>query len=66
MVNKKLHIKSFALNKSKQLSDSEIYHIMMLHSYQHKNCSQIAKQFGVTQGEIYEIISCRKNTSCCG
>jgi transposase len=54
------------MQKSTKFSDSDIYFMVMLHSYQHKSRSEIAKQFGVTQGEVYEIISRRTNSGCCG
>ena len=52
--------------KVTKLSDSDIYHIVMLHSYQRKSCREIAKQFGVSTGEVYEILASRTSTTCCG
>lgn len=66
MSGKKLHVNVSNKQISKSFSDSDIYLMVMLHSYQHKSCSEIAKQFGVSQGEVYEIISRRTNTGCCG
>lgn len=66
MSDRKNHVNVSSTQKSTKISDSDIYHMMMLHSYQHKSCSEIAKQFGVTQGEVYEIISRRTNSGCCG
>ena len=66
MSDQKYRINAPKKDKPTKFSDSEIYLMMMLHSYQHKSCSEIAKQFGVSQGEIYEIISRRTNSGCCG
>ncbi|QMU62362.1 MAG: hypothetical protein GKR92_11905 [Gammaproteobacteria bacterium] len=66
MSGQKHHVNVPNKSKSKKFSDSEIYLMVMLHTYQHKSCSEIAKKFGVTQGEVYEIISRRINSGCCG
>ena len=62
----KLYTNACRLKKSNKLSNADIYHMIMLHSYQHKSCSEIARQFGVTHGEVYEIIAGRASTTCCG
>ena len=66
MIKQNSKIKTCRLKKVRKLTDSDIYHIVMLHSYQHKSCREIAKQFGVSHGEIYEIIASRTSTTCCG
>ena len=66
MSDQKHHVNVSNSHKSTKFSDSDIYLMVMLHSYQHKSCSEIAKQFGATQGEVYEIISRRTNSGCCG
>ncbi len=66
MSDRKYHVNVSNMQKSTKFSDSDIYFMVMLHSYQHKSRSEIAKQFGVTQGEVYEIISRRTNSGCCG
>lgn len=66
MADRILQVNATNIDKSKKFSDSDIYLMVMLHSYQHKSCSEIAKIFGTTQGRIYEIISRRTNTGCCG
>lgn len=57
-----------ACTKSKKgnLSDEDIYHMYMLHTYQKKSCRDIARQFGITPGEAYDIIARRSNSGCCG
>ena len=66
MAERKLYTKECKLKKSRKLSNADIYHMFMLYSYQHKSCREIARQFGVTHGEVYEIIASRANTTCCG
>ncbi len=48
------------------LSDEDVYKMMMLHKYQRKSCSQLARQFGITQGEAYNIIASRQIGGGCG
>lgn len=48
------------------LSDEEIYHIYMLHEYQHIRSDKIARQFGLTTAQVQKIIARRVNSSCCG
>ncbi len=48
------------------LTDEDVYKMMMLHKYQRKSCAQLAKQFGITQGEAYNLMAKRQIGGCCG
>ena len=48
------------------LTDEDVYKMMMLHKYQRKSCAHLARQFGITQGEAYNIIARRQIGGCCG
>ena len=48
------------------LTDEDVYKMMMLHRYQRKTCAQLARQFGITQGEAYDLIARRQIGGCCG
>lgn len=52
--------------KTADLSDEDIYHMVMLHTYQRKSCGEIARQFGITPARAYEIIARRGHSGCCG
>ncbi len=51
---------------AKELTADEIYHMVMLHTYQNKSCRQLARQFGISEGKAYEIVARRSNSGCCG
>ena len=53
-------------NTTKELTDEDIYLMVCLHRYQRKSCEQIARQFGVSQGKVKDLIARRSNSGCCG
>lgn len=48
------------------LTADDVYKMVMLHKYQRKSCSHLAKQFGITRGQAYDILSSRQVGGCCG
>ena len=48
------------------LTDEDVYRMVMLHRYQRKSCAQLARQFGITHGEAYDLIARRQVGGCCG
>ena len=48
------------------LSDDDVYLMVMLHKYQRKNCDQLARRFGISRGQAYEILAKRAVGGCCG
>ncbi|MEM7292111.1 MAG: helix-turn-helix domain-containing protein [Pseudomonadota bacterium] len=48
------------------LDDETIYLMMMLHKYQRMSCRDLARRFGITQGQAYNIIAKRQIGGCCG
>ena len=48
------------------LSDEDVYMMMMLHKYQRKSCADIARRFGITRAQAYDIIARRQIGGCCG
>lgn len=40
--------------------------MMMLHQYQHKSCEQLARQFGITRAQAYDLLARRQIGGCCG
>ena len=48
------------------LSDEDVYKMMMLHRYQRKSCAQLARQFGITPAQAYDLIARRQIGGCCG
>ena len=49
-----------------KLTHEDVYTMMMLHKYQRKSCSQLARQFGITRAEAYDLIARRQIGGCCG
>jgi len=49
-----------------KLTDEDVYKMMMLHKYQRKSCAQLAREFGITQGDAYNLIAKRQIGGCCG
>jgi hypothetical protein len=49
-----------------KLTDEDVYKIIMLHKYQRKSCAQIARQFGITRAQAYDILARRQVGGCCG
>jgi len=48
------------------LSDEDVYKMIMLHRYQRKTCAQLAQQFGITRSQAYDLIARRQVGGCCG
>jgi hypothetical protein len=48
------------------LSDEDVYKMIMLHRYQRKTCEQLAQQFGITRSQAYDLIARRQVGGCCG
>jgi hypothetical protein len=48
------------------LSDEDVYKMMMLHKYQRKSCAVLARQFGITRAQAYDILARRQVGGCCG
>jgi transposase len=40
--------------------------MVMMHRYQRKSCAQLARAFGVSAAEAYDIIARRQVGGCCG
>jgi len=49
-----------------ELTDEDVYKMMMLHRYQRKTCAQLARQFGISQAQAYDLIARRQTGGCCG
>ena len=49
-----------------KLTDEDVYKMMMLHKYQRKTCAQLARQFGISRAQAYDIIARRQIGGCCG
>ena len=48
------------------LTDEDVYKMMMMHKYQRKSCAQLARQFGISRAQAYDIIARRQIGGCCG
>ena len=48
------------------LNDEDVYKMVMLHKYQRKSCAQLARQFGITTAQAYDVIARRQVGGCCG
>ena len=48
------------------LTHEDVYLMMMLHRYQRKSCDQLARQFGITRPQAYDLIARRQVGGCCG
>ncbi|MCP4982864.1 MAG: helix-turn-helix domain-containing protein [Gammaproteobacteria bacterium] len=48
------------------LTDENLYKMMMLFKYQHKSCAQLARQFGITRAQAYDLIARRQVGGCSG
>jgi transposase len=66
MITRRPVVRTCIQSKKSNLSDEDIYHMFMLHTYQKKSCREIARQFGITPGEAYDIIARKTNSGCCG
>ena len=49
-----------------KLTDEDVYRMVMMHRYQRKSCAQLARAFGVSAAEAYDIIARRQVGGCCG
>ena len=49
-----------------KLTHDDVYLMMMLHKYQRKSCAQLARQFGITRAQAYDLIARRQIGGCCG
>ena len=49
-----------------KLTDEDVYKMIMLHRYQRKTCEQLARQFGITRAQAYDLITRRQVGGCCG
>jgi len=50
----------------RNLTDDDVYLMMMLHKYQRKSCDQLARQFGITRAQVYDLLARRQIGGCCG
>ena len=48
------------------LTDEDVYKMVMLHRYQRKSHEQLARQFGITRAQVYDLIARRQVGGCCG
>ena len=48
------------------LTDEDVYKMVMMHKYQRKSCAQLARQFSITRAQAYDIIARRQIGGCCG
>ena len=48
------------------LTDEDVYKMVMLHKYRRRDCKQLAREFGITQAQAYDIIARRQVGGCCG
>lgn len=58
--------KYFRKDNKKQISDDDVYHMLMLYKYQRKSLSLIARKFSLEVSEVRTIIGRRTGGSCCG
>ena len=49
-----------------KLTDEDVYKMVMLHRYQRKTCEQLARQFGITRAQAYDLIARHQVGGCCG
>jgi hypothetical protein len=48
------------------LSDEDVYKMVMMHKYQRKTYLQLARIFGITAAQAYDLIARRQVGGCCG
>ncbi len=48
------------------ISHDDVYLMVMLHSYQRQSCEQIARRFGLTRAQVYDLLARRQVGGCCG
>jgi hypothetical protein len=48
------------------LNDEDVYKMTMLHRYQRKTYVQLARLFGITTAQAYDLIAKRQVGGCCG
>jgi hypothetical protein len=48
------------------LSNDDIYMMVMLYQYQKVSIDKLARRFGITSGQVRNIISRRSIGGCCG
>ena len=48
------------------LSHEDVYKMMMLHRYQGRSCARLARQFGISHAQAYDLIARRQAGGCCG
>ena len=49
-----------------KLTDEDVYKMMMLHRYQGRSCAQLARQFGISHAQAWDLIARRQVGGCCG
>jgi transposase len=49
-----------------KLTDDDVYLMMMLHRYQRKSCEQLARKFGISRAQVYDLLARRQVGGCCG
>ena len=48
------------------LNDEDVYKMFMMHKYQRKTYLQLARIFGITAAQAYDLIAKRQVGGCCG
>lgn len=48
------------------LSDEDVYLMVMLYQYQKVSIDKLARKFGITSGQVRNIMSRRSVGGCCG
>ena len=48
------------------ISHDDVYLMVMLHGYQRQSCEQIARRFGLTRAQVYDLLARRQVGGCCG
>ena len=48
------------------ITHDDVYLMVMLHSYQRQSCERIARRFGLTRAQVYDLLARRQVGGCCG
>lgn len=48
------------------LTDEDVYKMVMMHRYQRISCAQLARLFRISTAQAYDIIARRQVGGCCG
>ncbi len=48
------------------ITHDDVYLMVMLHSYRRQSCEQIARRFGLTRAQVYDLLARRQVGGCCG